>query len=1316
LWSVGANLLQADATNVDELIVAAIREVSNCIGATTGGLWEFDRAEEEIRASHQWGEADAAPIGIDLSPSFVRDALAAGDGHAVVSLVDLFGEQECRARGWSDGRVVVSVVDRQPALVKSLVLVSEPPSWGSQELELVQGFSTLLRQLFGRRRAQEDLQERLMLDGLRSRIANLCHGATPDTLDQTLGSVLEEMQSGLNVDSASLICVDTAGTLKFELVAAKGSMPSATSREIPVEELGPEVGDFLASRRGTAQVDFLPMIEAMFGPSVAARFEARDTQRLATLCPVDESAARQWSLTTSRERGRPWGDHFDEWLDGIAALIAQARRRCRLEAVSRARLEAQRVIAGAGQAFLRVDAADAKAEVSHALNRLGQELGAEFATICFLEDNDDMVRIEQLWAIAEGRTFDLPVRVPLNLIEFAEDTFSELATVQTFEVSEALSVLFGGRRASLWTSITAPIAGGQEMGAVAFGFGTSELDDDSMLVETVATMADLIGQLTVRLTAQAALDRRHASDQVLAEIASDLLLSEGADEAGVVAQNVERFADRLGFESVVLVEGTTAQLSPSDNPRTVLACPVVAGGDTVGDLRVERVSGLFDDDAVAVRSLAVLLGQWHTSAESNRRDSFRLRSDRVLGRVAGQLAEAGGENLRAIVDSVLSEICGDTNNAAITIWRVDYELECYRVAYRGLAPDARPGEVSELAWGEDEWLDDVRLTGQPVQFEAPQPSQSTPSRLIFSRSEDPKVEGIVCVQSHTSGSWQPETVEMFVSFSRLLRDVEVRVSAERYADAAFSRAPVGIVLRDRFLNLITCNQSFLDFVGAETVDELVGTGPSELYADRFEDVAWLDNDGSLSGEAAFRRRDGGQVWGQMRGSVVGGDGGEEFWLVHIEDITRRRRNEQLLRFQATHDELTGLPNRRRLLDQVRSITATGTEVAVLLLDLDRFKNINDSLGHDRGDQLLVTIADRIRLAIRPGDTVARLGGDEFSVLLPGPVTVADAEFVAGRMLRIIGEPVFLGGQTVFPAASIGIALVGPDEDVTDLLRRADTAMYRAKAQGRAQHAVFDEQLQMAVTTRMATEAGLRGALRNDDFLVYYQPEVSIEDGRMLGAEALVRWNHPQRGVLAAAEFIDVAEETGLVVEMGELVLAQAVLEAASWPGGDDGPTVRVNLAAAQLQRDDTVALVRFALHDSGLPAHRLCLEITESAVMSDIERSEAILYRLKELGVQLAVDDFGTGFSSLAYLKRFPVDALKIDRAFVTGLADDPEDRAFVRSIISLAEALDLDVVAEGVETLEQAQVLTQLGCHRAQGYLYARPAPAVELASFLGT
>ena len=531
-----------------------------------------------------------------------------------------------------------------------------------------------------------------------------------------------------------------------------------------------------------------------------------------------------------------------------------------------------------------------------------------------------------------------------------------------------------------------------------------------------------------------------------------------------------------------------------------------------------------------------------------------------------------------------------------------------------------------------------------------------------------------------------------------------RVTAERNAQTAFGQSPIGVLLCDDELEIITCNPAFARFLGYDspslvaslTADEVLHTTVSKPSEGTFE--------------LPFKRLDGGKVWGVTHTTPIeSATTGDRMWLVHVEDATERRRAEQLLRHQASTDELTGLANRWVLTNRIEAAMELGEVPIVLLLDLDRFKNVNDSLGHDRGDELLVAVADRLRLGVRPGDVVVRLGGDEFAVLLEQPTDEADARVVAERLLGLLDEPVLLAGQSIFPSASIGIAQATLPTSVSELLRAADTAMYHAKALGGARHATFDRAMEGQASEHLQIEAGLRHALRNGELSVHYQPEFSMSDGRFLGAEALVRWEHPLRGLVPARSFVSVAEETGMIAEIGSFVLREACRQAASWR--DLESTIRVNFSAGQLQRADTVHLIRETLEEVGLPAERLCVEITESAVMEDIERAEDVLHDLKRLGVGVALDDFGTGFSSLAYLRRFPVDTVKIDLSFVGNLDGVDRDDAIVRSILSLAEALEMEVVAEGVETRAQVDALLRLGCDRAQGYFYARPMPVQELA-----
>jgi len=428
-----------------------------------------------------------------------------------------------------------------------------------------------------------------------------------------------------------------------------------------------------------------------------------------------------------------------------------------------------------------------------------------------------------------------------------------------------------------------------------------------------------------------------------------------------------------------------------------------------------------------------------------------------------------------------------------------------------------------------------------------------------------------------------------------------------------------------------------------------------------------------------------------------------------------------LEHQATHDALTALPNRAlfqgRLEQALAGAARGGDAVAVLFLDLDRFKVVNDSLGHAAGDDLLVAVAGRLAGCVRGGDTVARLGGDEFAVLLAGLGVGREATRTAERIIRALDAPFRLGGHDVVTATSIGIAVGGTGHAAVDLLRDADVALYRAKARGRGRYAVFDATMNARALERLELEADLRRALRRGEFEVYYQPKVDLATGRLAGLEALVRWRHPVRGVVGPGAFIPVAEETGLIQPLGQWVLEEACRQARRWgeaAGGGPAVVVSVNLSARQFAQPTLVEDVARALEAGGADPRQVQLEITEGVAMGNAEATVEILRRLKGLGVGLAIDDFGTGYSSLAYLKRFPVDALKIDRAFVTGLRRETADSSIVGAVVGLGRALRLTVVAEGVETAEEAAQLCELGCALGQGYHFARPLPRAQVDALL--
>jgi len=440
-----------------------------------------------------------------------------------------------------------------------------------------------------------------------------------------------------------------------------------------------------------------------------------------------------------------------------------------------------------------------------------------------------------------------------------------------------------------------------------------------------------------------------------------------------------------------------------------------------------------------------------------------------------------------------------------------------------------------------------------------------------------------------------------------------------------------------------------------------------------------------------------------------------------EEIDARRVAEAELAHQATHDPLTGLPNRVLLHDRLRDALArVGDEfaaVSVLLLDLDRFKVVNDSLGHAVGDRILVAVAQRLQAAVRPGDTVARLGGDEFAILCAGINGAIDAVGVADGIAQAFAEPFVMGDAEPWLSASVGIA-IGTDRDLDPnvLLRDADAVMYRAKERGRNRWEIFDESLREGAVERLRIETDLRRALAEDELVLHLQPLVSLVDGTVLGAEGLVRWEHPERGLMLPDEFIGVSEESGLVIPLGEQVLAQGCAQLARWAEQPENRslTVSLNVSARQLVRADLVGAVKKALARSGSDPRRLCLEITETALMDDVDAAVRVLRTLRDLGVRLWIDDFGTGYSSLVYLRRLQLDGLKIDRSFVAGLTTEPEDHAIVAGTINLAHSLGLVALAEGVETAEQARELRRLGCDQAQGFLWSRAVPPADIEEWL--
>ncbi|MCC7483916.1 MAG: EAL domain-containing protein [Burkholderiales bacterium] len=467
--------------------------------------------------------------------------------------------------------------------------------------------------------------------------------------------------------------------------------------------------------------------------------------------------------------------------------------------------------------------------------------------------------------------------------------------------------------------------------------------------------------------------------------------------------------------------------------------------------------------------------------------------------------------------------------------------------------------------------------------------------------------------------------------------------------------------------------------------------------------------------------DGGEYWERVSGEpIFARDGSFKGYRGVGKDVTEEKRVESRIRHMAQHDALTDLPNRLLLYDRVgQLIAASGRRprvFALLFIDLDRFKNVNDSLGHQVGDKLLQAVAARLLACIRKSDTVARIGGDEFVILLS---SLADGQYagaIAQKVLDLLSAPFGIESHELHVTPSVGICTYPQDgHDVETLTRNADTAMYHAKEMGRNNFQFYTPEMNAAAQHRLALENDLRRALERGEFQLHYQPQIDLGTGALVGFETLVRWRHPERGMVPPSEFIPVAEETGLINTIGEWVLRESCFQAARWAREGHPPLqVAVNLSAHQFRRASVTDTVERALADAGLPAGRLELEITESAIIDQPEQAIMTFKTLSDMGVQLSIDDFGTGYSSLSYLKRFPIDKLKIDQSFVRDLNTDPDDAAIVTAIIAMAHSLSLEVIAEGVETGEQLTFLKLLGCEKAQGYHLGRPQPAAEFERLL--
>jgi len=555
-------------------------------------------------------------------------------------------------------------------------------------------------------------------------------------------------------------------------------------------------------------------------------------------------------------------------------------------------------------------------------------------------------------------------------------------------------------------------------------------------------------------------------------------------------------------------------------------------------------------------------------------------------------------------------------------------------------------------------------------------------------------------------------------------DITARKHAEeqlRLAARVFDRAGEGIVVTDAEERILTVNDAFSTVTGY-TAEEVIGKTPAILNSGKhpkeFYEEMWvaLKNQGWWQGEM-WNRRKNGELYPEWLSinTVCDAEGKVLNYVGIFSDITVVKESQRRVEFLATHDELTTLPNRGLFLDRVRQAIARArrqrTPFGVFFVDLDNFKIVNDSLGHHAGDEMLKEVALRLRECLRAADTVARFGGDEFALLIE-ETSPTEADMTARRIGDAMLRPMSLAGQTVHASASIGISLFPDDgEDAETLLKHADGAMYQAKESGKRTHQFFTSDLKKAADERLQLETGLRRAIEKNELFLMYQPQIDIATGALVGVEALVRWQHPDHGLVPPLKFIPLAEKTGLIDHVGEWVADAACRQLATWLAqGHDMPRVSINVSPEQLRRMHVPNSIRRLLDHYRLDAGRLTIELTESALMADPDQAQKMLRDLKALGVALSIDDFGTGYSSLSYLRRYPLDELKIDRSFVDEVATNPDDRAIAQTIIAMAATLGLSVVAEGIETQGQLDALRKLGCHTGQGYLFAAPLPADEV------